>query len=205
MTIHVILSGTGYVGLYPGTAEEAAQADESEIITFTKEKVTYDDGFTDTAYAFDIPVPVLDEPFQLATIGKKGKWYDHNVSVSNPEPMTEPAGEEGGLPDLTDGTYTCEVTAEGGTGKNHLMSPAELTISGGEIKALITWSSTNIDYMLQDGQKLLPITNEGGSTFEIKVSSMGTPMNLVCDTVAMPTPHEIEYQVTFLPETVMEK
>ena len=31
-----------------------------------------------------IPVPALDEEFDLALIGTKGKWYDHKVSVSNP-------------------------------------------------------------------------------------------------------------------------
>ena len=32
---------------------------------------------------FDVPVPVIDEEFDLALIGKKGVWYDHKVSVSN--------------------------------------------------------------------------------------------------------------------------
>ncbi len=201
MTIHVVLSGTGYVGLFPGTAEEAAAASESEVISFGKEKVTYDDGFTDTAYAFDIPVPVLDEEFNLATIGKKGKWYDHKVSVSDPKPLSE----LGGLPILADGEYTCEVTAEGGTGKNQIVNPAVLTVHGQEIKATITWSSTNIDYMLQAGEKLLPISNEGGSTFEITMTTMGAPFPVICDTVAMSTPHEIEYQLTFLPNTVRPK
>lgn len=201
MTIHVILSGTGYVGLFPGTAEQAAAADESEVIDFVKEKVTYDDGFTDTAYAFDIPVPVLNEEFDLATIGKKGKWYDHKVSVSDPRPLSE----LGGMPVLTDGEYTCEVKSEGGTGKNTIVNPAVLIVNGQDIKASITWSSTNIDYMLQDGQKLLPISNEGGSTFEITMTTMGAPFSVVCDTVAMSTPHEIEYQLTFLPETVQAK
>ena len=36
---------------------------------------------------FDVPVPVLDEPFNLALIGTKGKWYDHEVIVSNPEKL----------------------------------------------------------------------------------------------------------------------
>ena len=33
--------------------------------------------------SFDIPVPALDEEFDVAAlIGKKGVWYDHKVSVS---------------------------------------------------------------------------------------------------------------------------
>lgn len=34
-------------------------------------------------YSFDVPVPTLDDEFDLALIGTKGKWYDHKVSVSN--------------------------------------------------------------------------------------------------------------------------
>lgn len=36
-------------------------------------------------YSFDVPVPTLDDEFDLALVGTKGKWYDHKVSVSNPE------------------------------------------------------------------------------------------------------------------------
>ena len=57
----------------------------------TLEEVKYSDGTTDEANAFDIPVPYLDEDFPCALIGKKGVWYDHSVSVSDPEPMEVPA------------------------------------------------------------------------------------------------------------------
>ena len=40
---------------------------------------------SEEANAFDVPVPALDEEFDLALIGTKGVWYDHKVSVSNPE------------------------------------------------------------------------------------------------------------------------
>ena len=47
----------------------------------------YHDGTTDVAHGFDVPVPALDTDFDLAIIGKKGVWYDHVVSVTNPEPV----------------------------------------------------------------------------------------------------------------------
>ena len=47
--------------------------------------VTYSDGLTEEVYGYDVPVPELDEEFDLAILGKKGVWYDHKVSVSNPE------------------------------------------------------------------------------------------------------------------------
>ena len=34
-------------------------------------------------YAFDVSVEALDQEFDLALIGTKGKWYDHKVSVSD--------------------------------------------------------------------------------------------------------------------------
>lgn len=53
----------------------------------TTDTVTYSDGISEEVYGFDIPVPVLDEEFDLALVGTKGKWYDHKVSVSNPQPQ----------------------------------------------------------------------------------------------------------------------
>ncbi len=47
--------------------------------------VTYSDGMTDEVYGFDIPVPAIDEEFDVALIGTKDKWYDHKVKVTNPE------------------------------------------------------------------------------------------------------------------------
>ena len=37
-------------------------------------------------YGYDIPVAAVDEDFQLALLGTKGKWYDHTVSIRNAEP-----------------------------------------------------------------------------------------------------------------------
>ena len=38
---------------------------------------------------------------------------------------------------------------------------------------------------------------EGNSTFEIPVSALDTALDVTADTVAMSTPHEIEYTLTF--------
>ena len=42
------------------------------------------DGMTEEVNGFDVPVPYLDAEFDLALLGKKGTWYDHKVSVSDP-------------------------------------------------------------------------------------------------------------------------
>lgn len=97
MTIHVSLASQNIVNLYPGLAEDA-QKEGAELLEPTVDSVTYSDGITEEVYGFDIPVPALDEEFDVALVGTKGTWYDHKVSVSNPEPMEESAetaaGEE---------------------------------------------------------------------------------------------------------------
>lgn len=86
MVIHVSLVSKNIENLFLGLAEDAKK-DGAEIIQPTADTVTYSDGMTEEVYGFDIPVPALDEEFDLAILGKKGTWYDHKVSVSNPEKM----------------------------------------------------------------------------------------------------------------------
>lgn len=80
MTIHVTLASKGILNLFVGLAEDA-QKEGAVILQPTEDQVKYDDGTTDTVYGFDIPVLVLDQEFDVALIGKKGKWYDHKVKV----------------------------------------------------------------------------------------------------------------------------
>ena len=86
MTLHVSLTSKNILNLYPGLAEDA-EKEGAELLEPTIDTVTYSDGTTEEVHGFDIPVPALDEEFDLALIGTKGKWYDHKVSVSNPEPI----------------------------------------------------------------------------------------------------------------------
>ena len=86
MTLHVTLASKGIVNLFPGTAEDA-QKQGAVLLQPTTDTVKYSDGTTDEAYGFDIPVPYLDEEFDCALVGTKGKWYDHKVSVSDPQPV----------------------------------------------------------------------------------------------------------------------
>ena len=85
-TIHISLVGKSILNLFLGLAEDA-QKDGAKLLEPTTDSVTYDDGTTEEVYGFDIPVPVIGEEFDLALIGKKGKWYDHKVVVLNPVPQ----------------------------------------------------------------------------------------------------------------------
>ena len=191
MTLHISLQSKKIVNLYVGMAADAPDH-EADWLQPTTDTVTYSDGTSEEVYGFDVPVEALDTDFQLAILGTKGKWYDHTVSVRNVEAQAEEAVET-----PADGSYTCEVTLEGGSGRATVDSPAALTVADGKMTATIVWSSPNYDYMIVDGEKYLPTNTEGNSTFEIPVSALGTPLSVVADTVAMSTPHEIEYTLTF--------
>ena len=76
-------------------------------------------------------------------------------------------------------------------------SPAKVVIKDGKITATVVWSSPNYDYMLVDGTKYLNENKGGNSTFTIPVSCFDCDIAVVGDTVAMSTPHEIEYTLNF--------
>ena len=80
LTIHISLVSKNIEKLYPGLAKDAEKADTG-FLEPTIDSVTYSDGTTDEVYGFDVPVPALNEEFDLAILGKKGKWYDHKVRV----------------------------------------------------------------------------------------------------------------------------
>lgn len=84
MTAHITLPSKNIVNLFAGTAADA-QKDGAKLLEPTTDTVEYSDGTSEEVYGFDVPVPAVDEDFDLALIGTKGKWYDHKVSVSNPE------------------------------------------------------------------------------------------------------------------------
>nr|WP_292203136.1 sirohydrochlorin cobaltochelatase [Butyrivibrio sp.] len=90
MTIHITLGSKNIVNLFLGTAEDA-QKEGAELLQPTVETVKYEDGTTEEVNSFDVPVPVIDEEFDLALIGTKEKWYDHKVKVSE---VSEGAGDD---------------------------------------------------------------------------------------------------------------
>ncbi len=223
MTIHISLKSKKILNLYEGLASDAKKED-AQLLEPTVDKVTYQDGLTDEVYGFDVKVPALDQEFDLALIGTKGKWYDHKVKVCNPQPLEENAKEENiekesateeeqsakgagitaaELSELDNGTYEAEVILEGGSGRASITSPAVLTLKEGEAVLTVEWSSPNYDYMLVEGEKYLPTANEeGNSVFVIPVAALDTPLEVIADTVAMSKPHEIEYTITIKGDTL---
>ena len=58
--------------------------------------------------------------------------------------------------------------------------------------------------MLIGDEQYLPVNEEGNSVFVIPVAYFDQPIDVVGDTVAMSSPHEIDYAITFLSETIQE-
>ncbi|QTE72290.1 hypothetical protein JRC49_05600 [Clostridiales bacterium FE2011] len=88
MTLHITLISKKILNLFPGLAKDARE-EGAVLLEPTLDQVTYPDGITEEVFGFDVPVPVLEEEFDLALIGTKGKWYDHKVIVSDPLPIEE--------------------------------------------------------------------------------------------------------------------
>ncbi len=73
MTADITLSGTGYGKLYMGTADEAANAGESDCIPYVEG--------ADGAYTYTVPVPELGRPVACAAYSiKKETWYDRDLT-----------------------------------------------------------------------------------------------------------------------------
>ena len=116
--------------------------------------------------------------------------------VSEQQTETVLTKEETGW-EFQDGTYQMEVELLGGSGRASVTSPAKVEIKDGKAVATLEWSSPNYDYMVVDGQKYLPVNTEGNSVFQIPVEAFDQDIAVIADTVAMSTPHEIEYTLNF--------
>ena len=199
MQAFLTLSGSSYLYLFPGTAEEAAAADASEYIEAGEN--------AEGKNTFLFPVEALDFGVPCAAFSKnKEMWYDRTL-VFRADSLPLSAFREGevltpsGL-DLDDGEYTAEVALSGGSGRASVQSPAGLTLKNSrsaeaEVTAELVWSSANYDYMLVEGEKYLPEIVDGHSVFRIPVTCFDRNMAVIADTTAMSQAHEIEYSLRF--------
>ena len=194
MTALMTMGGTGYKYLYMGTGEEATAASESDYIPFIENE--------DGSHSFEVPVEALDSVVKCTAFSKKKeKWYDRDLCF-RADSLPEDAFKEARYKTvedlgLSDGEYTVDVKLAGGSGKASVTSPAKLVIKDGKAVATIEWSSPNYDYMIVDGEKYLPVNDEGNSVFEIPVKGFDTNLQVSADTTAMSKPYEIEYTLYF--------
>ncbi len=193
MTAEMIMSGTGYEYLYMGTGDDAQKADEADYIKSED---------SDGKVKFTVPVEALDKEIDCAAFSKrKQQWYDRKL-VFRADSLPVEALADGALKKvedigITDGEYTVDVILEGGSGKASVQSPAKLTVKDGKATAEIIWSSNKYDYMIVDGEKILPSSTEEFSVFDIPVAYFDYKLSVSADTTAMSTPHEISYTLYF--------
>ena len=108
--------------------------------------------------------------------------------------------------DIPDGEYSIEVNMTGGSGRASVSSPTLMIVRGGRAYARLLWSSAYYDYMIIDTERFFNLTTDGGnSTFEIPITVMDDPMQVVADTTAMGDPLEIEYTLTFYSDSIGHK
>lgn len=107
---------------------------------------------------------------------------------------------------LEDGEYSIQADLEGGSGKAGIVSPALMIVKNGRAYVQLTWSSSNYDYMIVNGDKYLPVNEEGmNSEFVIPILAMDEPVQVIADTTAMGTPHEVEYTLVFYADSIGSK
>ncbi len=179
MTIHITLASKNIVNLYPGTAEEA-QKDGAELLMPTTDTVVYADGTEEEVYGFDVPVPALDEPFPLALIGTKEKWYDHEVVVSDAEEVSEDGAEEAAahVAELIDAIYVQTWTEDTWTQCEE--AKAAWDALSDEEKEMVEGESADPDYFGRDtgdASKDDPRNGDDIGEKELLVVSFGTSFN----------------------------
>ena len=194
MTAQMTMGGTGYLYVYMGTGEQAANADESEYIPFVEDAAG--------AHTYTVPVEALDAGVPCAAFSKnKEKWYDRTL-VFRADSLPADAFAEGIVTTaedlaLADGDYQVDVTLEGGSGRASVESPARMTVENGKVTATIVWSSSNYDYMKVNGVRYDAVIENDRSVFTIPVTCFDWKMAVVADTIAMSQPHEIDYALRF--------
>ena len=106
-----------------------------------------------------------------------------------------------GQKEITDGSYTVEVTLSGGSGRASVESPCKVMIANGQVTATIIWSSPFYEYMLIGQTRYEPVQEEGNSTFEIPVV-FDEEMAVSASTIAMSEPHLVDYILRFDSKTL---
>ncbi len=194
LTVRLMLGGKGYLWAYPGTGKEASEASQDTYLSCEPDATG--------AAVLEFTIPALDAPVNLAAFSRKReKWYDRTlVFRSDSLPLSafrEEALVTAGSLHLEPGTYMCEISLSGGSGRASVSSPAELVLGPEGLMARIVWSSDRYDYM-RLGETVYPAQIEDGhSVCTIPVSCLDRPLPVLADTTAMSTPHEIAYTLTF--------
>ena len=200
MEITLRMESDSYLFMYAGTAKEAAEDKEENYISYANNNAG------DQLYT--MPLEALDKALSFASYSrKKEQWYDRTLlfeSSSLPdEAFKEKRYKTAEDLKIEDGNYYIDVDLDGGSGRASIESPALLLIQDGFSYAMITWSSSNYDYMVVEDDMVIDAEIvDDKSTFVIPVKGFDHKLPVVADTTAMSKPHEIEYTLYFDSDTI---
>lgn len=194
MTALLEMKSEAYTYMYPGTAEEAAQAPYEDLHML--QTIENADG---NIYAFVLPVDALNAGYTCAAFSaRKEAWYPRTLlfkadSLPLEAWKTLNTAESLGL---ADGEYQVEATLAG-SGKATLQSPATVRVVEGKCEADIVFSSSKIDYVIVDGEKVEPTATEGGAAFTVPVAAFDVGLPIIVDSTAITPAVEVPYTMTF--------
>lgn len=199
MTATMTMGGKGYLKVFMGTGEEAVEAEEEDYILYEEDSLGL--------HTYTVPVEALNQAIDCAAFSKdREKWYDRTL-IFHASSIPVDALEEGVVTTveslgLADGTYSVEVSLEGGSGKASIESPTTLVVENGKAQVEIAWSSPNYDYMKLDDVKYELADQEGNSNFILPIKVFDWNISVIADTIAMSEPHEIAYTILLDSSTI---
>lgn len=189
----ITLSGTGYDKLYMGTAEEAKNADASELISYVPDMTG--------KYTFEIPVSSLDTAVAIAAHSvSKDTWYDRTLTIHS----------ENARKFVEDGIYRMNVESSASMFK---VINCLLTVENGNMSAVITLSGTGYDKLYMGTAKeaenapaedMIPflVNSEGKYTYIVPVAGLDAEIEVAAYSISKDLWYD--RKLTFLTEG-MEK
>ena len=235
MLAQITLSSMSYLYVYPGTGQEARSVPEDQWLGFVEDDhhtvftlpierldapvpcaaysknrlqwydrdlVFYASSLPPEALTFSLPDQEL---IQTAIKALNPEGLEEAITRLEEKERTENLPEAAAIP-RADGEYSIEVGMTGGSGRAAVSSPTLLIVRDGKAYARLIWSSPNYDYMMVGSGLFLNLTTDGGnSVFEIPITVLDEPMEVVADTTAMGDALEIEYTLTFYSDSIGSK
>lgn len=217
MTANITIGSHSYLYVYMGTAQQAGSAGQEDWIpgdagqrftvftipvpalnapfecaAYSKNRQLWYDrqllidasALPDGTLAFELP------DYALLEEAVKGFEPDSGTAPEDVEEQAaRPAMPEPISLARADGEYSIEVNLAGGSGRANVSSPTLLIVREGKAYARLLFSSPYYDYMVVGETVYDNLTTDGGnSTFEIPITVMDAPMEVIADTTAMGDP-----------------
>lgn len=219
MSAEVIYTGSSFLSMYLGTAEEAADEENRN-----SDKLYQAELQSDGSYKYTIPMPVWDAAFDAAVLSSKGSWKDNTITITEVAESTEATTEKPeetttAKPEETttetpastnpggrqNGTYSISVNSSASMFK---IVSCSLVMKDGTMTATLTLSGTGYDYLYlgkasdaSTSKGIKYVADASGSyTYTIPVSALDTPLSVAAHSIRLDTWYDRE--LTFQSDTL---